>query len=139
MSRHAHGQPAGLTRNQALVHRALAEAEGPLSAYTILDRLRGEGLRAPLQVYRALEKLVERGLVHRLESLNAFVACSHPETAVHDATAFAICDKCGTVSELADARLARRLATLAGEAGYTLDRSTVELRGLCRACRPAAG
>src|SRR5690606_26549261 len=51
--------PAELTKNQALVLNALSRAEGPLSAYTILDRLRDDGFRAPLQVYRALEKLQE--------------------------------------------------------------------------------
>jgi Fur family zinc uptake transcriptional regulator len=62
-----------LTKNQSLVMGALSQANGPLSAYTILDELREHGFRAPLQVYRALEKVVEFGLVHRLESLNAFV------------------------------------------------------------------
>jgi len=75
---HDHGRaPSDLTRNQSLVFGALSRAEGPLSAYTILDQLRDDGFRAPLQVYRALDKLVETGMVHRLESLNAFVACSH--------------------------------------------------------------
>ncbi|MCB1460156.1 MAG: transcriptional repressor, partial [Nitratireductor sp.] len=77
---HDHGDSGsdGLTRNQLLVLNALVAAGGPLSAYGILDQLREEGFRAPLQVYRALEKLVDQGKVHRLESLNAFVACSHP-------------------------------------------------------------
>ena len=65
MSQHTH-RTADLTRNQSLVMGTLASSNGPMSAYTILDELRGEGLRAPLQVYRALEKLVEFGLVHRL-------------------------------------------------------------------------
>ncbi|MCS6758506.1 MAG: transcriptional repressor, partial [Candidatus Devosia euplotis] len=60
---------ADLTRNQGLVLGALAHADTPLSAYQLLDALRADGLRAPLQVYRALDKLVERGLAHRLESL----------------------------------------------------------------------
>ena len=66
-----------LTKNQKLVMGALSNANGPLSAYTILDELREHGFRAPLQVYRALEKLVELGLVHRLES-----ACSRERTVV---------------------------------------------------------
>ena len=68
-----------LTRNQGLVFDVLTHSEGPLSAYSILDKLRDSGFRAPLQVYRALDKLLEFGLVHRLESLNAFVACAHPD------------------------------------------------------------
>lgn len=72
-----------LTKNQALVMGALTHSDGPLSAYTILDKLRDQGFRAPLQVYRALDKLLEYGLVHRLESLNAFVACACPHEHVN--------------------------------------------------------
>lgn len=133
---HDHASEA-LTKNQALVMGTLSEAGGPLSAYTILDRLRDDGLRAPLQVYRALDKLVEFGLVHRLESLNAFVACRHPGCDDHQFTAFMICDDCGGVIEIADTVLARRLTGLAQDANFVLEKSTVELRGLCAACRPA--
>lgn len=126
-----------LTKNQSLVMGALSEATGPLSAYTILDRLRDDGLRAPLQVYRALDKLVEIGLVHRLESLNAFVACRHPGCDSHESTAFMICDDCGCVIEITDKALARRLRTLAGDAHFALKKSTIELRGFCGDCAPA--
>jgi Fur family zinc uptake transcriptional regulator len=132
---HDHHHPAELTKNQALVMGALAQAGGPLSAYTILDQLRGEGFRAPLQVYRALDKLVEFGLVHRLESLNAFVACSHQGCESHAMTAFMICEKCGKVAEIADDPLAARLRSLAAAAGFTPGRTTVELRGACSQCR----
>jgi Fur family zinc uptake transcriptional regulator len=123
-----------MTRNQSLVYGALCEAEGPLSAYTILDKLRQNGLRAPLQVYRALEKLVESGRVHRLESLNAFVACRRSDCATHASIAFTICEDCGLVREVADDGIEARLADLALNAGFTLRRSVVELRGLCAKC-----
>lgn len=135
MNHHAHDRP-DLTRNQSLVMDALSDAEGPMSAYSILDQLRDDGLRAPLQVYRALDKLVELGLVHRLESLNAFVACSDPNCESHDTVAFTICDVCGVVYEVADEMLARKLKSVAGKSGFQVRRSTVELRGLCEACRP---
>ena len=133
MSDHVH-TTADLTKNQSLVMGALAKASGPLSAYTILDELRDHGFRAPLQVYRALDKLVEYGLVHRLESLNAFVACSHAECEGHGQTAFTICQSCGDVTEFADDDLAGRLKSLAARSGFTVRHSTVELRGLCRDC-----
>lgn len=133
---HVHSSEA-LTKNQSLVMGALSEAAGPLSAYTILDQLRDDGFRAPLQVYRALEKLVEFGLVHRLESLNAFVACSHPGCDSHAFTAFMICDDCGNVIEVADKALERRLKLLAQEARFTLKKTTIELRGLCQDCASA--
>jgi Fur family transcriptional regulator, zinc uptake regulator len=127
--------PSELTRNQTLVYGALNGAKGPMSAYSILDMLREHGFRAPLQVYRALDKLVEFGLVHRLESLNAFVACRQPDCEAHESIVFTICESCGQVSEVADAGLSRLLNKLSRNAGFTLSRSTVELRGRCKACR----
>jgi Fur family zinc uptake transcriptional regulator len=130
-----HGRaPSGLTKNQSLVFGALSRAEGPLSAYTILDQLRDDGFRAPLQVYRALDKLVETGMVHRLESLNAFVACSHPGCDSHETIAFAICETCGKVTEISDEALETRLRDLARDDGFTVKRAVVELRGLCAGC-----
>ncbi len=136
MSQHTH-RTADLTRNQSLVMGTLASSNGPMSAYTILDELRGEGLRAPLQVYRALEKLVEFGLVHRLESLNSFVACRHPGCDEHQTIAFMICDECGQVNEITDASLTKRLSLLGKEAGFLLKKSAVELRGVCGDCQAA--
>lgn len=136
MNEHVHINQ-DLTKNQALVMGALSGSDGPLSAYTILDQLRDEGFRAPLQVYRALDKLVEFGLVHRLESLNAFVACRHPGCESHETIAFMICETCGQVNEITDKTLAKRLNHLAAEAGFALKKSTVELRGICATCQVA--
>ena len=134
MNEHVHAT-SELTKNQALVMGALSQSESPLSAYTILDQLRDDGFRAPLQVYRALDKLVEFGLVHRLESLNAFVACRHPGCDAHQTIAFMICETCGQVNEISDTSLAERLKKLASKAGFALKKSTVELRGICGSCQ----
>lgn len=136
MNEHVH-LSADLTKNQALVMGALKRADAPLSAYTILDQLRDDGFRAPLQVYRALDKLVEFGMVHRLESLNAFVACRHPGCDDHETIAFMICETCGRVQELSDNALASRVAFLADEVRFALKKTTVELRGICRNCQAA--
>jgi len=128
-------ETADLTRNQHLVLDALTGATGPLSAYGILDRVRGEGIKAPLQIYRALDKLVELGLAHRLESLNAFVACAHAETHHHQGlAAFAICEACGRVDEFADAVVEARLAGWSRSSGFRAERTTIEIRGHCKAC-----
>ena len=126
-----------LTKNQTLVMGALSNADGPLSAYTILDKLRDDGFRAPLQVYRALDKLVEFGLVHRLESLNAFVACRHTECGDRGQTVFMICETCGKAIEITDSAISKRLKSLAGDVGFDLQKAAVELRGTCEACRAA--
>lgn len=126
-----------LTRNQHLVLGALTHAEGPLSAYSILDQLRGDGIKAPLQVYRALDKLLEMGLAHRLESLNAFVACANGHDHKSGLTAFAICETCGRVDEFADEIVQQRLADWTLARGFKADRTTVEIRGHCATCRAA--
>lgn len=128
------GTHQSLTKNQALVFHALEQADGPLSAYTILDALRGDGLRAPLQIYRALDKLLELGLVHRLESLNAFVACAHPHCHASSMMAFAICERCGQVSEFSDETVEQRLTGWAGQNGFRPTKTTIEIKGLCAAC-----
>ena len=133
MNEHVHSA-TDLTRNQSLVMGELSKADGPLSAYTILDQLRDHGFRGPPQVYRALDKLVEFGLVHKLESLNAFVACRHPGCETHEKT-FMICETCGQVSEITDDKLTERLTALARDAQFALTKTMLELRGICRACQ----
>ncbi|WP_173934557.1 Fur family transcriptional regulator [Chelativorans sp. Marseille-P2723] len=123
-----------LTRNQALVLKALGQAEIPLSAYTILDLLRDDGFRAPLQVYRALDKLQELGLVHRLESISAFVACAHPHCHAHEIIAFAICRTCGRVNEFSDAGIEERLGRWIEAHKFEPEKTTIEMSGLCAAC-----
>ena len=135
---HSHAVPGDLTRNQGLVLGALTASRGPLSAYDILDTLRADGLRAPLQVYRALEKLVERGLAHRLESLNAFVACADEHCHRAGLIAFAICGNCGKVDEFADPLIEERLGGWAGAQGFKIERTTMEIRGKCADCVAAA-
>lgn len=128
-----------LTRNQSLVLDVLEGSDAPLSAYMILDKLRDHGFRAPLQVYRALEKLLAGGQVHRLESLNAFVACAHAhkDCCRHGTVAFAICSGCGHVTEFHDHAIDERLAGWAAARKFKQEKTTIEIRGLCEACASA--
>lgn len=105
----------------------------PSKAYDILDKLRNENRRAaPPTVYRALEFLVEEGLVHRIESLNAYVGCGEPGQA--HAGQFLICRACGNVAELDDPEVSEILASTAEQAGFQVARETVEMEGLCVQC-----
>jgi Fur family transcriptional regulator, zinc uptake regulator len=131
---HETNQSVPLTKNQMLVFEALSRTNQPMSAYVILDSLRDAGLRAPLQVYRALDKLIESGLVHRLESLNAFVACAHQHCHDDCASAFAICEKCGSVTEFSDDAVMERLRGWSGKAKFAPSKMVVEVRGVCAAC-----
>jgi len=123
-----------LTKNQISVLEKLEAAGGPLSAYTLLDQLRESGFRAPLQVYRALDTLMKEGFVHRLESLNAFVACCEPHDHSHAMTAFAICDKCGQVTEFSDHEIGHRLDDWIRATGFAPKRAVIEFRGTCAKC-----
>ncbi|WP_117192711.1 Fur family transcriptional regulator [Rhizobium terrae] len=130
-----------LTKNQSLVFDVLTRSDQPMSAYTILDKLRDQGFRAPLQVYRALDKLTEFGMVHRLESLNAFVACAHRASDCcgahghgHGTVAFAICESCGHVFEFHDHEVDHRLEGWTKGKGFKAAKTTIEIRGLCDAC-----
>ncbi|WP_439271766.1 Fur family transcriptional regulator [Pseudochrobactrum sp. HB0163] len=127
-----------LTRNQNLVLQILEKAESPLSAYTILDQLRDEGFRAPLQVYRALDKLLEYGLIHRLESLNAFIACAHPHHHqhghAHGIAAFAICEQCGQAAEFSEPDIENYVRHWTEKNHFHPVKTSLEIRGLCASC-----
>jgi Fur family zinc uptake transcriptional regulator len=129
-----------LTKNQRLVFTALSRAGTPLSAYQILDQLRDEGFRAPLQVYRALDQLRGLGVVHRLESMNAFVACAHADDHAHhgEPIGFPICERCGAVSEIHDADFRAFVEGISERSGFRAEKTTVEIRGLCAECARAA-
>lgn len=123
-----------LTANQQRVLSTLQQAQAPLSAYNLLDQLRGKGFSAPTQVYRALERLVQDGLVHRLASLSAYVSCTNSSGCKHGPMAFAICDECGHVDEFVDRSLGRSLGAWVKQSAFSLRESTIELRGLCGNC-----
>jgi len=123
-----------LTKNQMLVLSVLEESSIPLSAYTILERLGEHGLRAPPQVYRALDKLLDLGLAHKLASMNSFLACQHTQCGSHQVTSFAICDGCEQVSEIINTEFERHLNSLANDVGLRPTRSTIEIHGLCDEC-----
>lgn len=126
-----------LTKNQAQVLERLKAAAAPLSAYVLLDQLRDSGFRAPLQVYRALDTLIKGGYVHRLESLNAFVACAEPHDHAHRMTAFAICDSCGHASEFSDAEVGEPLEDWLHQTGFAPKKAVIEFRGTCAKCLAA--
>jgi Fur family zinc uptake transcriptional regulator len=127
-------QPA-LIPSQTAALAALAAAGRPLTAYEVLEAVRrARPTAAAPTAYRALARLVALGLAHRIESLNAWVACS----AEHDgAPAFSICDDCGTVDELADPGLASSVARLAEAGGFAPTRPVIELHGRCAGCQRA--
>ncbi|WP_339080524.1 Fur family transcriptional regulator [Pseudomonas sp. TMP9] len=114
------------------------QSHKPLGAYDILGVLsEADGRRAaPPTVYRALDFLLENGLVHRIASLNAFVGCSHPEHA-HQGQ-FLICQGCNAAIELEQTTISNAIVNAAAEVGFAVESQMVEVVGLCAGCREPA-
>ena len=126
-----------LTPMRRKVLEVLAASHKPLGAYEIIEQT-GRPRPAPITVYRALDFLMGQGLVHRIASRNAFLACvnNHSSEAL---VAFLICENCGAVGEAAGAAIGQVLGTAARQAGFTPKMSVVEISGLCGHCRSRAG
>lgn len=137
------GRGAKLTDLRRQVLGLILAASRPVGAYDLLDRLRASRRgAAPPTVYRALDFLLEQGLVHRIERLSAYVGCLANEGAEHahaHAAQFLICRRCGQVTELDDHTLAHALEAAARSQGFRLFGATVEAEGICAACAAAEG
>lgn len=128
-----------LTPIRAHVLGLIAEAEQPTKAYDLLDRVRegdGPGAAGPPTVYRALDFLLANGFIHKLQSINAFVACHHPSTAQHSVP-FLICDSCHAAVELEDSRIVAALDERARGLGFRPRAQTLEVHGTCAQCATA--
>jgi len=126
-----------LTPLRADVLRLVAESDRPVKAYDLLDRIRAsKAASAPPTVYRALDFLLDHGFIHKLESINAFVACHHPS--VQHTVPFLICDNCHLAVEMEDERIPSLLDDKARALGFTPQAQTLEVHGLCADCRKAA-
>ncbi len=132
---------ARLTPNRRLVLERLLADHRPLSAYDIAERIDWQGRRGgPVQVYRALQFLEGLGLAHRIESLNAYVACAQTDSGPASASGgdhgaqFLVCQDCGRVAEASDRQLDKVIAALAKRAGFQVRAPVIEVRGLCPDC-----
>jgi Fur family zinc uptake transcriptional regulator len=127
-----------LTPIRRQVLEALLESHKPLGAYEIIERTATAGARpAPITIYRALDFLRHNGLVHRIESRNAFMAC----VGDHDTGenfVFLICERCGEVGEAASSAVADQLKSAANAAGFTPKAPVIEISGICANCKQAA-
>ena len=121
-----------MTSSRLRTYELILEANAPVKAYDVIDRFHPDGAAKPPTVYRALSFLEQMGLIHRIESLNAFVAC---ETRNEKHTAgFLLCDCCGQSVEIASPNVSD-IQVSAGKAGFSLNHITLEARGLCAACQ----
>ena len=127
-----------LTALRKRVLELVWQSHKPLGAYDILGVLSEEDGRraAPPTVYRALDFLLEHGLVHRIASLNAFIGCNHPQHA-HQGQ-FLICRNCHAAIELEQPAISQAIIAAAAGVGFAVEGQMVEVLGLCAGCREAA-
>lgn len=124
---------AKLTPVRRRVLELVWDSHEPLGAYDLLEGLVEDGHRpAPPTVYRALEFLLGHGLVHRIDSLNAFVGCPHPDGSHR--TLFLICRQCRRAQELPADAVTKTVEGEAAGHGFVPEKMTMEVVGLCRAC-----
>jgi Fur family zinc uptake transcriptional regulator len=126
-----------LTPIRRHVLEALLASHQPLGAYELIERLASHGERlSPVTIYRALDFLRDNGLVHRIESRNAFIACGHNHGS-GDPVVFLICEKCGAVGEAAGLAVADSIKSASRAAGFTPKTPVIEISGVCSHCKPA--
>ncbi|MDW5375515.1 transcriptional repressor [Halomonas sp. HP20-15] len=134
--RQCHQRGVRFTPIRRRVLEMISASPGGLKAYDLLDKLAAEHAAArPPTVYRALDFLIEQGLVHRIESLNAYVACPCPEH--RHGFQLLICRDCGRVEELHLDEVSAQLSQRSAQLGFRVDRQTIELLGTCDACQLA--
>ena len=124
-----------LIKNQQIIFDLIDKSPEPLKAYSILFNVQKKGIKAPLQVYRALDKLVEMGKIHKIESRNAFIACQNSSCQVSKATAFSICEMCEKITEISSSSLSKYLANFKDKDGMKYNKYNLEFFGLCKKCR----
>ena len=127
-------EPSNLTKNQQTVLNILEKSTEPLKAYAILFDIQKKGIKSPLQVYRALDKLIEIGKVHKIESRNSYIACKHEGCNAKTSTAFLICERCDKVTELKSNNLLSYFSKQAEKDNFQYRKHNLEIYGLCKSC-----
>ena len=133
-SKNKNMQKQELSKNQQIIFDLIKKSNEPLKAYSILSNVQKKGIKAPLQVYRALDKLVEIGKIHKIESKNAFMACQNSKCQVAKATAFSICENCEKVSEIKNSKLFEYLKDFNDKTGMKYKKYNLEFFGVCNEC-----
>lgn len=131
-----HNPGMRLTPIRAKVYNLISKSTKPKGAYALLEQLKKNNPgAAPPTVYRALDYLVEKGLVHRVEKLNAYVACHYPYAKADETAQFLICTKCGTTEEIEHRSLGKKVLQEAEEKGFIVNQTILEMVGICADCQ----
>lgn len=123
------------TETRAQVYEGLLHMAKPATAYQLLEEVSRRNKRSvkPASIYRSLEALINISVVAKIESLNSFIACKHPEHKHQHV--FLVCDHCGQIDEITDQGISGQLAKGAATKGFKSNRQVLELHGDCQTCR----
>ena len=124
-----------LTNNQQTVLTLLEGSKEPLKAYAILFDIQKKGIKSPLQVYRALDKLIEIGRVHKIESKNSYIACNNTDCSSKTSTSFLICELCDDVTELKKNNLSMYFSKQSEKSNFKYSKHNLEIYGECKTCK----
>lgn len=128
-------RPSALSApSQELVLTALRKNKAPLTAYSLLAKLKKTGIKSPPIVYRALDALIKSGAVHKIEALGAFVACNCAANHSHALSVLAVCGNCDKVEELHDHGVIHHLEKLRTQGVRLSDHAVIELPVTCKSC-----
>ncbi len=132
---------ATLTHNEELVFDVLKGGGGPMKAYDLLDQLKNRGVRAPMTVYRALDGLEAKGIVHKLDTMKSYVLCSHDEP--HNVQTFLVCTQCEGVVEVAESVaelpvVETNIKSVVRASHFKMTEARLEIKGTCQACADKA-
>ena len=124
-----------LSKNQKIILDFIQKNKKPVKAYSILSNVKKKGINAPPQVYSAVDRLVDMGKIHKIESKNAFVACQNSNCKVSKAAAFSICESCEEVTEIDNSKISKYLSSFADKIGMKYKKYNLEFFGLCKKCK----
>ena len=124
-----------LTINQQTVLTLLEVSKEPLKAYAILFDIQKKGIKSPPQVYRALDKLIEIGRVHKIESKNSYIACNNTDCSSKTSTSFLICELCDDVTELKKNNLSMYFSKQSEKSNFKYSKHNLEIYGECKTCK----
>jgi Fur family zinc uptake transcriptional regulator len=124
-----------LSNNQQTVLTLLEGSREPLKAYAILFDIQKKGIKSPLQVYRALDKLIEIGKVHKIESKNSYIACNNKDCSSKTSTSFLICELCDDVTELKKNNLSMYFLKQSEKSNFKYKKHNLEIYGACKTCK----
>jgi Fur family zinc uptake transcriptional regulator len=131
---HCQAKGVRLTKLRHRVLELIWANHRPIGAYDLLQQLTLDGYKAaPPTVYRSLDFLLEHRLIHRINSLNAFVGCDHP--GLDHGAQFFICQRCGQAAELADAKIESAITNYAKKIGFNVEGKSIEITGICTHCK----